>query len=98
MYKQQIVNQSQGKLCGKSLLHFLRCLEDADTERSNVVYIDILDEYADSKETILHVLGILQKKLGIGHKMKWLAVVGDAKTFTHLEALTIEYGTDLEWL
>ena len=98
MYKQQIVNESQGKLCGKSPQHFLRCLEDADTERSNVVYIDILDEYADSKETILHVLGILQKKLSIGHKMKWLAVVGDAKTFTHLEALKIEYGTDPDWL
>ena len=33
-------------------------------EQSNVVYIDILDEYADNKDTILHTLSVLQDKRG----------------------------------
>lgn len=56
---------------GKSLQLFLETLHsptESEKETSNVVYLDIIDEYADNKDTILHVLAIVQEKLQIGGK------------------------------
>ena len=72
--------------------------ESSLTEQSNIVYIDILDEYADNKDTILHALSVLQDKLQVGTKVNFLGVVGDGKTYFHLHTLKIEYGSDLNWL
>ena len=62
---------------------------------SNVIYLDILDKYADNKETIINTLALLQERLEVGTKLKYLAVVGDGKTYDHLHALKVEYG---QWL
>ena len=70
--------------------------QNPQTEQSNVVYIDILDEYADNKDTILHNLAVLQDKLQVGTRLKFLGVVGDGKTYNPLHALKIEYGADLK--
>ena len=86
---------------GKSFQGFLETMESSnisETEQSNVVYIDILDEYADNKDTILHSLSVLQDKLQVGRKLNYLGVVGDGKTYEHLHTLKIEYGADLNWL
>ena len=68
--------------------------------RQNNVIIDILDEYADNKDAILHTLAVLQDKLQVGTQLNFLGVAGDGKTYDHLHALKIEYGADLNsvWL
>ena len=61
-------------------------------------YLDTLDQYADNKDTILDTLALLQDKLEVGTKTKYLAVVGNGKTYDHLHALKVEYGQELKWL
>ena len=48
----------------------------------------------------MNALSVLQDKLKVGTKVKFLGVVGDGKTYDHLHlhALKIEYGSDLDWL
>jgi hypothetical protein len=60
--------------------------------------LDIIDEYADNKDTILNTLALLQEKLEVGSKIKYLGVVGDGKTYDHLHALKVEYDKELSWL
>lgn len=72
--------------------------QHSQIEQSNIVYIDILDEHADNKDTILHTLSVQQDKLQVGTKLNFLGVVGDGKTYDHLHTLKIEYGADLNWL
>ena len=59
--------------------------QDSQSEQSNVVYTDILDDYADNKDTILHTLSVLRDKLQVGTKLNYLGVVDDRKTYDHLK-------------
>ena len=100
IYKNAVTNSLPNET-GKTFQGFLETINTLDsspTEQSNIVYIDILDEYADKKDTILNALSVLQDKLKVGTKVKFLGVVGDRKTYDHLHALKIEYGSDLDWL
>ena len=68
---------------GKTFQGFLETMntsESSPTEQSNVVYIDILDEYADNKDTILSALSVLQGKLKVETEVNFLGVGGDGKT------------------
>lgn len=67
-------------------------------EVSNLVYLQILSEKADSKVTLRKVLANLQKVFVTGVRLKWLIVVGDAKTYDLLQDLHKMYGTHLKWL
>ena len=64
-----------------------------------MVYLDILNEYADNKDTSLNTLrlALLQERLEIGTSVTYLGVVGDGKTYNHLHALKVEYGEELNW-
>ena len=62
-------------------------------ESCNVVYMYILDEPPDDKETIklfLHDIGI---KFGINKTLKYLVVVGDGKTYDHLSISKMSMAT-----
>lgn len=69
------------------------------TEKSNLTYLDILNEHADSKETILTVLELLESKYKVLRgDFQYLIVVGDAKTFNHLVSLKREQSAKFSWL
>ena len=69
------------------------------TEKSNLTYLDILNEHADSKETILTVLELLESKYKVLRgDSQYLIVVGDAKTFNHLVSLKREQSEKFSWL
>ena len=69
------------------------------TEKSNLTYLDILNEHADSKETILTVLELLESKYKVLRgNSQYLIVVGDAKTFNHLVRLKREQSEKFSWL
>ena len=58
----------------------------------------VLEQNADSQETIKMVLERLYKTMGVGTKIRNLVVVGDGKTYDHLLALKHEYSTYFTWM
>ena len=68
------------------------------TEKSNVKFLFVLNETADSRETILLTLNKLYNDLGIHRRINYLVVVGDGKTYDHLIQLKNEEKEDLSWL
>lgn len=67
-------------------------------EVGNVKYIHVLDEVADSKDTMLHVISDLYSEYICGHENKFLVLEGDAKTYDIIQAIKYEYGSDIDWL
>ena len=53
---------------------------------------------ADSKDTVLRVLNKLHRIFIVEEGIRWLVVVGDAKTYDILQNLRREYGGQLQWI
>ena len=81
-----------------SFLTFLSRMSSIVVLPSQYVYLDVLDQNADSRETINNVLSGLHKQFGIGASRDHLVVAGDAKTYHHLQSLKLDYGEELSWL
>ncbi|CAC5358523.1 unnamed protein product [Mytilus coruscus] len=62
------------------------------TEASTIHSIAVLDDPADSKETVVKTLNILHDRFQIGNKLQYLVVVGDGKSYDLLIKLKAEYG------
>ncbi|CAC5418643.1 unnamed protein product [Mytilus coruscus] len=68
-------------------------------QKENIVLpVAILDETADSKETVLKVLNILNDKFQVGQLTNYVVVVGDGKSYDHLIKLKSEYGENMDWV
>ncbi|CAG2242063.1 unnamed protein product [Mytilus edulis] len=67
-------------------------------ETANVKYHSLLNEHADSKETLKTILDTLHQDFKIGRELKHLVVVGDGKTYDLLVKLKLELKDDLSWL
>jgi hypothetical protein len=52
------------------------------SEKSEFCSIEVLDEKADSKATVLKTLNILHKKFQIGIKLQYQVVVGTGNLMT----------------
>ncbi len=77
---------------------FMSRQEEPTAEQSAYTYIDIINENADSKETMENVICKLYKTMEIHSYLKYLVVVGDGKTYDHLVKIKCEYGKSLKWL
>ena len=80
------------------LSSFLSAAYNNCVERSNVVYVDIVSLPADSKDTILRILNKLHHIFIVERTIRWLVVVGDAKTQDILQNLQHQYGGQLQWM
>ena len=69
-----------------SLIHCLR-KQAQESESSKVVCVDILSEKADCKETLLKVIGSLQKIFIHEFGQKQVVVVGDAKVYSVMQSI-----------
>ena len=67
-------------------------------EIASVAYVAVLDEVADEKDTILHVINNLYVEYVCKHGKQFLVLEGDAKTYNTIQAVKFEYGSDLNWL
>ncbi|CAC5360384.1 unnamed protein product [Mytilus coruscus] len=67
-------------------------------ETANVKYHSLLNEQADSKETLKTILDKLHQDFKIGRELKHLMMVGDGKTYDLLVKLKLELKDDLSWL
>ena len=61
-------------------------------------YITVLDEKADSKDTVLHLINELYAAYVRSHEKSFMVLEGDAKTYDIMQEIKAEYGTDLNWL
>ena len=80
-----------------SLVNCIR-KQSADREVSNVTYVEIISERADSKPTLIGVIGRLQQIFIHDLNQKYVIVVGDAKTYNLLQDICYEYKSQLKWL
>jgi hypothetical protein len=64
------------------------------TYSSQFTSLAILDESADSKETVLKVVNILHEKFQVGICTDFVLIVGDGKSYDHLIKLKSEYGSN----
>lgn len=69
-----------------------------ETEVSNVVYVNILSEVAESKSTLVNIIGNIHKTFVRELGQKWVIIVGDAKIYDVICALRMDYGKHLDWL
>ena len=78
----------------------LNCIQQQkeDKEMSYVVYVQIVSERADSKDTPSKVVGNLYHTFVFQLKQRWVIGVGDTKTYDLLQSLCVEYGHHLKWL
>lgn len=83
-----------------SLTSLIHCLKNqaCEAECSNIVYVDILSEKADCKATLLQVIGNVHKTFIHELNQKWVIAVGDAKVYTLLQAICVEYCDNMKWL
>ena len=78
----------------QALINYVR-KQTSSTEESKVVYVEISSERADSRPTLISMLGKMYKTFVVQQNQKWLLVVGDAKTIKSIRA---EYGDQMKWL
>lgn len=72
-----------------SMQDFFTLTRATHTEKSNVMYLDILDLVADKKDTLLLMLHELYGTYISGNTEKYLVVEGDAKIYEILKSLSM---------
>ena len=68
----------------------------ADHDLSTIFYMDISDENADSEQTMTVVADIINVKLLSTSPQQWMVLVGDGKTFVHLQRVKKLYRADFQ--
>ena len=81
-----------------NLQDYLSLTRANHTERSNVLYLDVMDAKSDSKDTLMSMLQDLHQEFILKQKRQHLVVEGDAKIYELLQSLKLEYGDELQWL
>ena len=67
------------------------------SDTSTIYYMELLDENADSVETMSHVAELVVEKLDLSSQ-NWFILVGDGKTYEHLQQTKRLYGDALKKL
>ena len=80
------------------LQDFLSCQEVTYTEKSEVIYLDVMDAVADNKDTLMEMLSNLHDLYIVRGGRSNLVIEGDAKVFELIQSLKFEYGTELKWV
>ena len=87
---------------GKILKEFKVLLSESKTDNdsgpSNLYYMELLDEYPDSSDTMRHVSDILLQHASSKYQDNYVLLVGDGKTYEHLMDIKQLYGSELEKL
>ena len=80
------------------LQSYMHVISQSETEKSNVVYLQVLDAKSDSKDTLMQILYDLHQRFIKKQNKEYLTVEGDAKLYEVLHSLKYEYGDELRWL
>ncbi len=78
------------------LHEYMSATKPVTVEQSNILYLQVLDAIADSKDTLIHILHDLEGRfIRQRHNLDFLLVEGDAKLYEVLQAIKFEYGQEL---
>ena len=69
----------------------------ADNDPSRIYYMELLDENADSEETMAQVAEMLIERVW-SDSHNWVILIGDGKTYEHLQRVKRLYGSTLDKL
>ena len=64
-------------------------------EVASVAYVEVLDEVADEKDTILHVINNLYVEHACKHGKQFVVLEGDAKTYDNIQAVNLNIELNL---
>ena len=67
-------------------------------EVSNIIYLNVFDQKADNKQTLLAIVNNLYEEFMVKEGHKWVMVEGDAKTYEILQSIKTEYRDEMDWL
>ena len=67
------------------------------TECSNIIYLQVKDAVADTKDTMMDMLHELQEFI-VEQKHQWLILEGDGKIYEISQSLKFEYSEELKWV
>ena len=81
-----------------SIQDYLSLTRTSHTERSNVLYLNVMDAKSDSKDTLMTMLQELHLEFIKKQRREHLVVERDAKLYELLQSLKYEYGDELEWV
>ena len=81
-----------------NLQDYLSLTRTNHMERSNVLYLDVMDAKSDSKDTLMSMLQDLHQDFVVERGHQYLVVEGDTKIYELLQSLKLEYGDELQWL
>ena len=77
---------------------YLSLTRATHSEKSNILYLDVMDAKSDSKDTLMAMLQDLYQEFIIEQGRQHLVVEGDAKIYKLLQSLKVEYGDEFYWL
>ena len=77
---------------------YMRVIRPVQSEKSNVVYLQVLDAKSESKDTLMQILFDLHRRFIEGQGKEYLVLTADAKLYEVIQSLKYEYGTELKWL
>ena len=69
-----------------------------DSGTSNLYYMELLDEYPNSSDTMRHVSNILLQHASSKHQDDYIVLIGDGKTYEHLIDIKRLYGSEVDKL
>ena len=95
MLQKQVSSFSDNQMPFLNIQDYMREARPTKCEKLNVVYMEVLDAKADSKDTIMQILHNLNQQFIEGQKKECLLVAGDAKVYDLLPSLKFEYGEEL---
>ena len=81
-----------------NLQDYLSLTRANHTERSNILYLDVMGAKSDSKDTLMSMLQDLHQEFILKQGCQHLVVKGDAKIYGLLQSLKLEYSDELQWL
>ena len=57
------------------------------TEKSEIVYLEVMDSVADTKDTVMQLLHELHQQFIVDMNIQWLVLEGDAKLYEVIKSL-----------
>ena len=98
MFQKHAVNNTECEGTFLNIQDYFSVTQVTHTEKSRVVYLEVMDAIADSKDTMMQMLHELSEQYIIGQNCKWLIVEGDAKVYDILQSIKFEYSDEVKWL
>ena len=77
---------------------YMTVISPVSSEKSNVVYLQVLDAKSESKATLMTIISDLHQRFIERQGKRFIALTADAKLYEVLQSLKHEYGEELTWL